>query len=130
MLPFFCSVLWTPTKRAMPDTSVMRPISAAGHLEQREASYACVVLVDSFLIGSGSDLRVSDFPQTFWFMQSCIRSLCSVHPLFHCHRILMVYIATCVCILLRCYGATEMFFTSRLVQPHCILPASVGIFQL
>ena len=38
-LPFFCTVLWTPTKRATPDTSAARPISAARRLERREASY-------------------------------------------------------------------------------------------
>ena len=43
-LPFFCTVLWTPTKRTMPDTCVVRPIHAAWCLERCEASYACVVI--------------------------------------------------------------------------------------
>ena len=41
-LPFFCTVLWTPTKRTMPDT--VRPIHAAWCLERCKASYACVVI--------------------------------------------------------------------------------------
>ena len=44
-LPFFCTVLWTPTKRTMPDTCATHPIHAAWRLERCEVSYACVVLV-------------------------------------------------------------------------------------
>ena len=42
-LSLFCTVLWVPTKQAMPDTCTC-PIRT-WRLVRREASYACVVLV-------------------------------------------------------------------------------------
>ena len=47
MLPSFCTVFWTPTKRAMPDTTAACPIRA-WCFARREASYACIVPVGPF----------------------------------------------------------------------------------
>ena len=76
MLPLFCTVLWTPTKRATPDTSAVRPISAAGRLEQREASYACVVLYQRLFS------EVSDHStQVAWHVAEQSLSLYSIYTL-------------------------------------------------
>ena len=56
-LPLFCTVLWTPTKRATPDICAAHSIHA-WCLEQRKASYACIVLVYYVYEGAVSHTQV------------------------------------------------------------------------